>query len=254
MKRGYGQYCPLALATELLCERWTLLIVSRLIDGCLRFNEIHRSLPRISLSLLAQRLDHLEHNGLVKRAPTKRGTPRLYELTPAARALTSIIEQLAIWGQQWARDMTVDDLDPGFIVWTMHLWLDIPAMPASRTVVQFEFSNAPKDCRCFWLVAKDGKVEMCLKDPGYEVDLKVAADLLGFIEAWRGIRDLRKEIQSGRIRLIGSRELCERFPSWLRLSAYASFARQRPGREQKLATARDERREPSKRLQEDIQR
>lgn len=54
MARGYGQYCPLALAVELLGERWTILVVSRLIDGCRRFNEIHRGVPRISATLLAQ--------------------------------------------------------------------------------------------------------------------------------------------------------------------------------------------------------
>jgi DNA-binding HxlR family transcriptional regulator len=79
MKRGYGQYCPLALAAELLCGRWTILVVSRLLDGCAQFNEIHRGIPRISPSLLSQRLAELERAGLVVREPAAKarraGTP-----------------------------------------------------------------------------------------------------------------------------------------------------------------------------------
>jgi DNA-binding HxlR family transcriptional regulator len=237
MRRGYGQYCPLALAAELLCERWTLLIVSRLIDGCSQFNEIHRGVPRISPSLLAQRLERLEHSGLVVRGPARKGAARTYKLTPAGLALDSIIEQLAIWGQQWARDMTDDDLDPGFLVWSMHMRLDTSSMPPGRTTLEFEFTGAPADCRRFWLVHHRGIVDMCLKDPGYEVDLKVEADLRLFIEAWRGIRDLRKEIQAKRIRVIGPAALRAALPQWLRLSSLAPVPRQRAGREQRVARA-----------------
>ena len=72
-QKGYGQYCPLALAAELLCERWTLLVMSRLIDGCRRFNEIHRGVPKISPTLLKQRLEQLEHAGLCERVPLADG-------------------------------------------------------------------------------------------------------------------------------------------------------------------------------------
>ena len=235
MRRGYGQYCPLALAAELLCERWTLLIISRLIDGCSQFNEIHRGVPRISPSLLAQRLDHLEHSGLIERSPAKKGAARLYTLTPAGRALDGIIDQLAIWGQQWARDMTTDDLDPAFLVWSMHMRLNTATMPPGRTTLEFEFTGVPADCRRFWLVHKDGAVDMCLKDPGYEVSLKVEADLRLFVETWRGFRDLRKEIQARRIRLTGPASLRAAFPKWLLLSGLAPFPRHHAGHEQRLA-------------------
>ena len=235
MKRGYGQYCPLALAAELLCERWTLLIVSRLVDGCSQFNEIHRGVPRISPSLLTQRLERLEHSGLVVRSPPKKGLPRRYELTAAGRSLEPVIEQLAVWGQHWARDMIDDDLDPCFLVWSMHKRLDVSTMPTGRTTLEFEFTGAPTDCRRFWLVHENASVQMCLKDPGYEIDVKIEADLRVFIEAWRGIRDLRKEIRAKRIRLIGPAALRAAFPQWLRLSALATVPRRYPGRERSEA-------------------
>jgi hypothetical protein len=72
---------------------------------------------------------------------------------------------------------------------------------------------------------------MCLKDPGYEVDLLVRANLRHFIEAWRGIRDLRAEIRARRIELVGAADLIRGFPDWLRLSGLAGNPRLRPGRE-----------------------
>jgi DNA-binding HxlR family transcriptional regulator len=226
------------LAAELLCERWTLLIVSRLIDGCSQFNEIHRGVPRISPSLLSQRLASLEHSGLITRAPAKKGAARRYELTPAGRDLESIIEQLAVWGQHWSRDMTRDDLDPAFLVWSMHTRMNTASMPVGRTVIEFEFTGAPKDLRRFWLVNENGAVDMCLKHPGFEVDVRVESDLLLFVEALRGIRDLRKEILARRIRVTGPSTLRSQFPEWLKLSSLAPYPRRRAGREQHLAQLR----------------
>jgi DNA-binding HxlR family transcriptional regulator len=235
MNRGYGQYCPLSLAAELLCERWTLLIVSRIIDGCTQFNSIHRGLPRIAPAMLAKRLDELERAGIITRPSVTRGTPRTYHLTEAGTALEPIVMQMAVWGQHWARDMRREDLDPGFLAWSMHTRMDTERLPPGRTVIQFEFSGAPSDCRHFWLVAQDQKVDMCVKDPGYEVDVLVRSDLQRFVEAWRGFRNLRAEIRSGNIEVIGARALVRQFPDWLRLSMLAPYERKRPGRERSLA-------------------
>jgi DNA-binding HxlR family transcriptional regulator len=242
MKRGYGQYCPLALAAELLCERWTLLVMSRLLDGCEQFNQIHRGVPRISPSLLSRRLGELERAGLLTREPARKGMPRRYAVTPAGRELEPIIMQIAVWGQRWSRDMTHDDLDPGFLVWSMSKRLDAARMPAGRTVVEFEFTGASKDCRRFWLVNEDGRVEMCLKHPGFEVDLRVESDLRLFVEAWRGIRNLRGEIAARHIRVTGQSALRRAFPAWLQLSQLAPYPRKRPGRERMLMLAAPARR------------
>lgn len=234
MTRGYGQYCPLALAAELLCERWTVLIVSRLLDGCSQFTQIHRGVPRISPSLLSQRLAQLVEAGVVKRASEQNAASASYLLTPAGLELAPIIEHLAIWGQHWARDMIDDDLDPAFLLWSLHMRLDPSEMPPGRTVIGFEFTGSRWDCRRFWLVNDNGQIQMCLKDPGYEVNLKVQSDLRRFIEAWRGIRDLRMEIQAGRIRLHGPPALKDQLTDWLLLSMLSPYRRKRPGREKRI--------------------
>lgn len=232
--KGYGQYCPLALAAEVLCERWTILVVSRLIDGCHRFNDIHRGVPKISPTLLKQRLDQLEQAGICYRAPIEGTKGHEYLLTDAGQELDPIIMSLAAWGQRWSRDLEHEDLDPAFLAWSMHTRMNVEAMPEDRTVLQFEFSGTHADCRRFWLVVEQRHVDMCLKDPGYEVDLYVSADIRRFVEAWRGLRDLRKEISNGHIRVEGRSDYLHVLHEWLLGSALGSIERLRPGSERDI--------------------
>lgn len=236
VSKGYGQYCPLALATELLCRRWMVLVISRLIDGCETFTQIHQGVPRISPALLSKRLGELEDHGLLVRRKRKSGNRYYYELTEAGRSLEDIVDQLAIWGQHWARDNELHDLDLEFLAWSMHLRMDTHALPVERTVMQFEFTGTPSDFRCFWLVGAKGKVDMCLKHPGFDADLIIKSDLRRFVESWRGFRDLREEIRSQHIRLIGPTELKKAFPGWLQLSSLAPYPRKKPGRERRLGS------------------
>ena len=230
----YGQYCPLALAAEVLCERWNLLILRRIIDGCRRFNDIHQGVPKISATLLSRRLQALEHAGLIRIEPATEGRGHQYLPLPACMELEPISNTIAVWGQRWARDMSREDLDPEFLLYSMHRRLDSDRMPAGRTVIAFRFTGAPSHCNHFWLIHTDGITEMCLKDPGYPEDVYVKTNLKRFIEAWRGIRDMSEEIRSGKIRIAGPKALVRAFPSWLLKSAYADTARMQPGRESKL--------------------
>jgi DNA-binding HxlR family transcriptional regulator len=231
MTKRYGQYCPLALAMELLGERWTMLVVSRLIDGCRRFNEIHRGVPKISATLLSTRLDQLQDAGLCEKRPLANGRGYEYVPTAACMELDPIIMQLAAWGQRWARDMDLEDLDPAFLIWSMSTRLDTDAMPSGRTVIEFEFTGLARDFRRFWLVNDDGAVDMCLKHPGFDVDVRVRADIRRFVEAWRGFRSLEAEIATGRIHAEGPRDCWRALPRWLLGSALAKEPRRRPGPE-----------------------
>ena len=230
---GYGQYCPLALAAELLCRRWTVLVLSRLIDGCRTFNEIHKGVPKISPSLLSARLKELAHAGLVRQ--TSRAPRPTYELTDAGRAAEQIVDAMAVWGQQWARDMEMEDLDPAFLAWSMHTRINHDAMPEERIVMEFEFTGVADHFNRFWLVSDAGKIDMCLKHPGFDADLRIQSDLRVFVEAWRGFRDLETEIRRKRILLTGPKHLRQALPGWLLLSGLAPFERSAPGRERSLA-------------------
>lgn len=234
MPKGYGQYCPVSLATEILGERWTILVVMVVADGFGRFNDMLRALPRISPTLLSQRLKSLEDAGVLRKRAITNGPGHEYVLTDAGKDLAPIIMQLGQWGHMWARDLKEDDLDPRHLAWSIHMNLDTGAMPPGRTVIEFEFTGVPTDCRVFWIVVNDGKVDMCIHHPGFKTDLLVKSDLRRFVEAWRGFRSMNAEIASGRIRLDGPPALRRGLPSWLKGSMLAPFERKRPGRERTL--------------------
>jgi DNA-binding HxlR family transcriptional regulator len=225
----------LALASELLTQRWTILVISRVVDGCETFNAIHRGIPRISPSLLSQRLSELEQAGILEKSIAPGKSTPVYSLTEAGRDLSPLIDQMAVWGQRWARDMTTDDLDPGFLAWSVHTRVDTSQLPKGRSVLEFVFTGAPPDCRKFWLLCEDGKVEMCLKHPGFDSDLVIRSDLRLFIETWRGFRDLKSELRAGKIRLEGSTDLRRRLPKVLMMSSLAQYPRERSGRERTLS-------------------
>ena len=227
MQQGFGQFCPVALASEVLTQRWMLLILRELMAGSSRFNDIRRGVPRISPSLLKTRLATLERAEIVER---RRGCGRdihEYFLTEAGQELRSVLGRIGDWGQRWARDIRPEDLDPGWLVWNIHRRLDTSEMPPGRTVLQIEFTDARRNERYFWLVVTDADVEVCLKPPGHAVDLGVRTRVRIMAEVWRGIRSVRQEIRNGTILLEGRPALVRAFPKWLLLSVYAPIKRKR---------------------------
>lgn len=226
MHQGYGQFCPVALAAEVLAERWTLLIVRELLNGSVRFNEIRRGVPRLSPTLLKQRLETLEHSGIVARNAGGDGVPN-YRLTAAGTALAPVVNTIGEWGQRWARDLEPSDLDPGALVWAIHRRLNSAAMPTGRTVIEFEFVDARPHERRFWLVHSGGEVDVCLKHPGFDTDLRVATRIRTLVEVWRGFRSIKEEIRAGGIKVSGTTSCCRAFPQWLLLSKLAHLPRER---------------------------
>ena len=173
MRQGYAQFCPVALASEVLAERWTFLVVRELLAGARRFNDIRRGVPRLSGTLLKQRLLTLEHAGILERQVSETTHGPEYCLTEAGLSLRPVVTSIGEWGQRWARDIRPEDLDPGWLVWAMHRRLNTAAMPPGRTVIQIEFVDAPAKQRRFWLVHNEGDVDVCLKDPGYDMTVRV---------------------------------------------------------------------------------
>jgi DNA-binding HxlR family transcriptional regulator len=234
MKSTYGQYCPIALASEVLGERWTILIIFALCDGSSRFNRLQRALPRISASTLTQRLRSLEESGVISKQVRAGGGAVEYQLTDAGDDLIPIVRKIGQWGQRWARDLEVEDLDPRHLIWSVHLRMNLDEMPSGRTTIQFEFTDLRNIERFYWIVVNERKVDVCLKHPGHEPDICVASELQHFIDAWRGFRSLEHEVKSGRIKVTGLPEMRNAFTGWLLLSAVAHVDRQRKGRERTL--------------------
>jgi DNA-binding HxlR family transcriptional regulator len=225
--KGYGQFCPLALASEIVGERWTLLVLRELILGGRRFNDIHRGLPRMSPALLSRRLKTLENAGIVERQRTGRSVE--YALTAAGAELAPAIESLAVWGKRWLPATLSDDqADPDLVMWDMHRRMDCDRMPDTRTVIRFEFTDQPDAKRLRWIVGDGRDVDLCITDPGFDVDLFVTSDSRTVVLVWYGDVALGRAIEDGAIEVHGPSHLCEAFPSWLRLSLLAEVARQEP--------------------------
>ena len=168
--QGYGQFCPVAKATEILGERWTPLIIRELLVDPQSFNTLRKGVPLMSPSLLSSRLKTLEAAGIISRDKTGRGV--IYTLTDAGEELRPIVEQLGVWGQRWARsDMSKKDLDPSLLMWDMHRNIDTAYFGDDRKVLRFEYVDYPVKMRLWWLIVTGTNVDICLKDPGHDVDL-----------------------------------------------------------------------------------
>jgi DNA-binding HxlR family transcriptional regulator len=223
----YGQFCPVAKAAEILAERWTPLVVRELMCGSTTFNDLKRGVPLMSRSLLSTRLRELERAGVVERRPATGRSTHTYHLTPAGEELRAIVMGLGEWGQRWARaTVTKEDLDPTLLMWDMRRSIAIDRLPDRRTVVHFVFTDVPKSVpQRTWLVLDNPEVDVCYRDPGFDVDLIVTTPLRRMIEVWMGDVSFGESIRDGEMVIEGPRQLASKFPAWLRLSAFATIER-----------------------------
>lgn len=213
----YGQFCPLAQAAQILCERWTLLVVRELVAGSTRFNELRRGVPRMSPALLTKRLRQLEQAGVVRRRSTRTGAS--YELTRGGRELRPVVEGLGTWGHRWARSrLDADELDAGLLMWDMRRTVDATRLPAGRVVVRFHYPDAPRGAREWWLICERGQTDLCLEDPGHEVDVEIVAPLRVMTSVWTCQLPFHVAERRGEVKVFGNSDLRRRLPQWLRAS------------------------------------
>ena len=227
-KRGYGQFCPIALAAEILAERWMPLVIRELLCGSVRFNDLQRGVPRISSALLARRLKELQFAGIVERRRGK-GSGFEYHLTPAGRELFPVVEKMGLWAQRWLRHDLVDraNLDPDLLMWDIRRNVVGKASPRNgRYVVEFRLYGVPISRRRYWLVFERGVVDLCYRNPGFDIDLFVEASLRVLTEIWLGHVLLDQAIRDSRLRLDGSRDDIRAFRSWFALSMFAPAGRE----------------------------
>jgi len=226
MRGGYSQFCPVSMATEVLCSRWTPLVVREFLCGSTRFNDLRRGLPRMSPTLLSKRLDELEEAGVITSLKGTSGS-REYSLTAAGEELRPIIMGIGAWGQRWVESaLSLNNLDPELLIWDMHRGLNIDPLPSRRICLQFVFNNLPEDRQNYWLVADpQSGVEACYKDPGYEIDLFAECSLRTMTAIWMGLDTVNRAEIDGRMVLTGRREVVSRMQEWLGLSPFSTVER-----------------------------
>ena len=219
---GYKQFCPVAMAAEVLCTRWTMVLMRELVAGTTRFNDLRRGVPRMSPALLSTRLKELELAGVVERKPLKseKGVFE-YHLTEAGQDLRPVVEAVGMWGQKWVESsLSLKNLDPSLLMWDMRRNLNPTPLPSVRTVVQFLYSDLPVSKSNWWLVIEpEGDVDLCWSDPGFEINLYVTTDLRTMTAIWMGLGTIESE--KDKMELLGERNVAETMQIWLGLSPFA---------------------------------
>ena len=224
--RSYNQFCPVAKAAEIFCERWNALIVRDLAAGPRRFSELKRGVPLMSPSLLSSRLKWLIAEGVIeRRGEGRRG---LYALTEAGREFAPLVEALGVWGRRWTRrELAEREIDLGLLVWSLESSADAAAFGGRRCVVRLELTDQTASKRLWWFLNEDGRCELCVDDPGGEVSLYLACTLPDAIRVIRGDIALAGALEDGRLEAIGDAWARRALPRWLNLSPLVHVASRR---------------------------
>jgi DNA-binding HxlR family transcriptional regulator len=221
---SYKQFCPVAMAAEILGARWSLVLIRELVAGSTRFNELRRGVPRMSPALLSKRLKDLETAGIVTRSRVT-GAPDLFEyrLTEAGRGLQPVIEAVGIWGQMWLEtEASLENLDPDLLMWDMRRNINPTPMPRRRNTIQVIFTDLREARRNWWLIVQpDQEVDLCWVDPGFDVDLYLSTNLRTMTEIWMGYTTIGRAKEQEKLIITGNRQLELALGSWLSLSPFA---------------------------------
>ena len=224
--RDYGQYCPVALASEVLADRWTPLIVRELVLGSRRFNDIDRGLPGISRTLLKQRLNHLERKGVLELVPVARGHE--YQLTAAGRDLEGVIMAIGEWAVRWMfSEPQPREVDPVTLTWWMSRRVNSEKLPGQRVTVEFEYRG--DDPTRIWLILDRQEASVCTDHPGFDSDVVVTTAPVDLMRVFSGIVSLAQATADGTVAMAGPPRLLRALPTWFLWSPFAPAVRERIG-------------------------
>ena len=219
----YGQFCPIAKATEIIGEKWTLLIIRELLMGGSRFNELQRGLALISPTILSRRLDSLSEHGLVlkKKIPGQRGFE--YFPTESCQELLPIIRSLGDLGMRWARsNLTEKDYDVELLM----LYLKRSIVPGKligrETAIRFRFIDI-ETYPDWWLVVTGEEIDICVKDPGKDIDVYFTSSVKTMADIWMGDNTYKKAIRDGSLKIVGNKVLTHNISAWMSNSIFADL-------------------------------
>ncbi len=220
----YHQFCPVAMAAEILGSRWTIVLLRELCAGSTRFNDLRRGVPRMSPALLSKRLKELEEQGVVARCLVQK-RPQIYDycLTKAGEELKPVIMAVGVWGQRWVETTpSLKNTDPNLLMWDMRRNLQAAELPNRKLTIQFMIGEDKLPQKNYWIISdpKDG-VDLCSVDPGFDVDLYIKVDLRTITAIWMGLETVARAIEGGQLFIHGDVDIAANMQNWLGLSPFA---------------------------------
>jgi DNA-binding HxlR family transcriptional regulator len=219
---SYGQFCPVAMAAEVVCSKWTPLVLRELLTGPARFSDLRRGVPKMSPTLLSKRLKELEEAGVISARTKTPGGIAEYKLTAAGEDLRDVVMSLGLWGQRWIESsLSLKNLDPSLLMWDMRRNIVPTLIPARKCAVQFTYPELPANRNTWWLVIDGRDVDLCSVDPGFDIDLYVSSTLRSMTAVWMGHTTLKAEIAAGHVQLTGDKAMARSIHTWLGLSPFA---------------------------------
>jgi len=211
----YGQFCPIAKATEIVGEKWTILIIREILMGGSRFSQLQRGLTMISPAVLTKRLRALEDVGLIvkKRIPGQRGFE--YLPTESCQELLPILIQLGNWGVRWTRQNLCDsDYDVGLLMLYLQRSIVPTALPGNETSIRFHFTDL-EEMPNWWILVDGDEVDVCTSDPGRDVDVFFTTTVRTMTDVWMKQKTYRAAIKADELSVVGPRALTRNITSWL---------------------------------------
>jgi DNA-binding HxlR family transcriptional regulator len=220
----YNQFCPIAKSLELLGEKWTLLIIRELLMGSSKFGELQRGLANMSPALLAKRLKVMEEHNLIVRLKNRGERGHAYYPTEQTKELTPLLESLGVWGLRWLKsNQTDEDYDVEFLMLCLERSIVPEKLPGDQTVILFQFLDLAVHPK-WWIVVQGNHMEVCVKDPGKDVDVFFTTKVGVMIDAWLGRRLYQNLIETEELHLIGPAHLIRSVPSWMIVCPLAELA------------------------------
>ena len=220
----FGQFCPIAKATEVLGEKWTILILRELLMGSSRFNELQRGLSMISPAVLSKRLSTLAEYGLIVKRKLQGQKGYEYLPTKSAEELLPIFIDLGNWGMRWTREhLTNNDFDVDFLMIYLQRSIQPDMLPGKETVIKFHFTDI-KQQSDWWILVNGREIDVCTIDPAKEPDIYFACTVKCLSDIWMGETTYRKEIRAGNLKLVGPGALTKNVSNWMSDCMFASTA------------------------------
>ena len=221
---SYQQFCPISKAMEVLGEKWTLLVIRELLMGSTRFGELQKGLTQMSPTLLSKRLAFLEQEHLIIKRKIHGQKGYEYFPTASCQELMPILESIGVWGMRWARQkMQENDFDVQLLMLYLERSIQTEQLLGRETIIRFNFTDV-LEYPTWWIVVEGDALEVCVRDPGKEVDVHLTVKLKTMCQLWMGELSYKRALLDKQLLLVGPPALTRSIDKWIKSSVLAGIA------------------------------